>query len=90
MDEERVHTVHLVCYTPEFMTTSTNMPDNSVSSVSFNHVSASGVDLEMGWCHNHRNISIVKGTVHPQKLFFKYVMLRTVTKTSTIIITKYT
>jgi len=24
-----------------------------------------------------------KGTVHPQKIFFKYVMLRTVTKNST-------
>jgi len=32
----------------------------------------------------------VKGTVHHQKIFLKYVMLRTVTKNATIIITKYT
>jgi len=32
----------------------------------------------------------LKGTFQPQKIFFKYVMLRTVTKNSTIIITKYT
>ena len=32
----------------------------------------------------------LKGTVHHQKIFFKYVMLRTVTKNSTLIITKYT
>ena len=32
----------------------------------------------------------VKGTVHPQKLKKIYIMLRTVTKNSTIIITKYT
>jgi len=31
-----------------------------------------------------------KGTDHPQNLFLKYAMLRTVTKNSTIIITKYT
>ena len=34
--------------------------------------------------------SLIKGTVHPQKVFLKYVMLRTVTKNSTIVITKYT
>ena len=32
---------------------------------------------------------LIKGTVHPQKIFVKYVMLRTVTKNSTLIITKY-
>ena len=32
----------------------------------------------------------LEGTVHPQKIFLKYVMLRTVTKNLTIIITKYT
>jgi len=32
----------------------------------------------------------IKGTIHPQKKLLKYVMLRTVTKYSTIIITKYT
>ena len=31
-----------------------------------------------------------KGTVHHQKIFLQYVMLRMVTKNSTIIITKYT
>jgi hypothetical protein len=31
---------------------------------------------------------LVKGTLHPQKIFLKYVMLRTITKYSTIIITK--
>jgi len=36
------------------------------------------------------SINILKGTVHPQKIFVKYVMLRTVAKNSTIIITKYT
>jgi len=36
------------------------------------------------------SFSDVKGTVHPQKIFLKYVMLTTVTKNSTIIITKYT
>ena len=34
--------------------------------------------------------SRLKGTVHPQIIFLKYVMLRTVTKNSTIIITKVT
>jgi len=34
--------------------------------------------------------STVKGTVHPQKIIFKYIILRTVTKNSTIVITKYT
>jgi len=33
---------------------------------------------------------LLNGTVHHQKTFFKYEMLRTVTKHSTIIITKYT
>jgi len=40
-------------------------------------------------CH-FNNQNHVKGTVHLQKIYFKYVMLRTVTKNSTIIITKYT
>jgi hypothetical protein len=35
-------------------------------------------------------IHLFKGTVHPQKIFLKYVILRTVTKNSIIIITKYT
>jgi len=35
-------------------------------------------------------LMIVKGTVHYQKIFLKYLMLRTITKNSTIIITKYT
>ena len=39
--------------------------------------------------HNRFN-NVVKGIVHSQKIFFKYVMLRTVTKNSTTIITKYT
>jgi len=30
----------------------------------------------------------VKGIVHPQKIFLQYVILRTVTKYSTIIMTK--
>ena len=34
-------------------------------------------------------VMVLKGTVHPQKILFKYVMRRTVTKHSTIIITKY-
>ena len=33
---------------------------------------------------------MLKGIVHTQKIFFKYVMLRTVTKNSTIIIMKHT
>jgi len=34
--------------------------------------------------------NLLKGRVLPQKIFLKYVILRTVTKISTIIITKYT
>jgi hypothetical protein len=44
----------------------------------------------MGIDQTRTQNSAVKGTVHPQKIFFKYVMLRTVTKHSTIIITKFT
>jgi len=39
-------------------------------------------------CHN--TVFVIKGTVHPHKIFLKCVMLRTVTKNSTIIIMKYT
>jgi len=38
----------------------------------------------------HVNQALFKGAVHPQKIFFKYVMLRTVTQNSTITIMKYT
>jgi len=30
---------------------------------------------------------IIKGIVHPQKIIYKYIILKTVTKNSTIIIT---
>ena len=44
-----------------------------------------------GNCSNNcQLLSCHKQTVHPQKIFFKYVMVRTVTKNITIIITKYT
>ena len=37
-----------------------------------------------------RTTQELKETVHSQKIFFKYVTLRTVNKNFTIIITKYT
>jgi len=46
--------------------------------------------------HNHITYELtnikheLRGTAQPQKIFLNYVMLRTVTKNSTIIITKYT
>jgi len=42
------------------------------------------------WCSDLINVLTAKGIGHPQKIFFKYVMLRRVTKNSMIIITKYT
>jgi len=38
---------------------------------------------------NYYRDNNLKGTVHPQKIFLKYVMLRTVTKNSIIKLTKY-
>jgi len=66
----------------------------------YSHVSSNIVTGKMepkyavgGHCHSVSHPQgVFKRTIHPQKIFFKYVkivMLRTVTKNSTIIITWY-
>jgi len=46
--------------------------------------------LKMRSSHPQIRVTMFKGTVHPQIIFPKYVMLRTVNKHFTTIITKYT
>ena len=57
----------------------------------FDHRSiASGFKPGHGYAFKSIYFLSLKGTVHPQKILKKYVMLRTVTKNSTILIPKYT